>query len=82
FIFFDFIDNDDRKWWIFLSFRRIIRLSTPGEYGIHVLSLSLRRRRDHNGIDEKMNYGNLGFDNLHIGCNLLHDMHISACHRS
>nr|GEY22442.1 hypothetical protein [Tanacetum cinerariifolium] len=28
FIFFGFIVNDDRKWWIFLSFRRIIGLST------------------------------------------------------
>nr|GFA53343.1 putative reverse transcriptase domain-containing protein [Tanacetum cinerariifolium] len=35
-ILFRFIFNDDRKKWIFLSFQRIIKLFTPGEYGIHL----------------------------------------------
>ncbi|GJY79578.1 hypothetical protein Tco_0485379 [Tanacetum coccineum] len=38
--------------------------------------------QDHNRIGEKMNHKNFGFDNLQIGCNWLHDVHTSACHRS
>jgi hypothetical protein len=40
---FYFIVKDDRRWWIFLDFWKVIGLSTPGEYNIHVLNLSGRR---------------------------------------
>ncbi|GJW09685.1 hypothetical protein Tco_1575512 [Tanacetum coccineum] len=33
---------------------------------------------DHNGIGENTNHANLRFDNLHIGWNLLHDVHTST----
>nr|GEX08055.1 hypothetical protein [Tanacetum cinerariifolium] len=37
---------------------------------------------DHDGIGEKMNYENLGLDNLQIGCNLLHEVPTLAYHSS
>ncbi|GKD07915.1 hypothetical protein Tco_1187600 [Tanacetum coccineum] len=38
--------------------------------------------KDHDRIDESTNHENLGFDNLQIGCNWLHDVYTLACHRS
>ncbi|GJZ21760.1 hypothetical protein Tco_0558799 [Tanacetum coccineum] len=79
-----FIFFHDRRKRMFLNFWRIIRLSTPGEYGTHMLSLSLRKRRRVSpiGIGENTNPENFGFDILQIGWNLLHDVHTLACHRS
>nr|GEX32691.1 hypothetical protein [Tanacetum cinerariifolium] len=79
FIFSDFIVNDDRMWWIFFIFQRIIELSTPDEDEIHMLSVRLRRRkRDYDGIGENVNHEKFDFDILL----LLHDIHTLACHRS
>nr|GEY58344.1 putative ribonuclease H-like domain-containing protein [Tanacetum cinerariifolium] len=77
-----------------LRFRRIIGILTPGKYGIHVLSLSLRRRRrrvgpiaisqnhyNHDGIGKNTSLENFDFYYLQIGCNLLHDVHTSVCRR-
>ncbi|GKA48073.1 hypothetical protein Tco_0741031, partial [Tanacetum coccineum] len=56
---------------------------TPKEYGSHVAQFELEEEVVvYNEIGEKKNHENLGFDNLWIGWNLLHDVHTSACHRS
>nr|GEV29245.1 hypothetical protein [Tanacetum cinerariifolium] len=50
-------------------------------WNIIVLSIS-HNHYDYDGIGENANHENFGLDNLQIGCNLLHDVHTLACHRS
>nr|GEW13552.1 hypothetical protein [Tanacetum cinerariifolium] len=43
---------------------------------------TLKSHYDHDTFGENTNHEKFNFDDLQIGCNLLHDVHTSECHRS
>nr|GEX39909.1 reverse transcriptase domain-containing protein [Tanacetum cinerariifolium] len=68
-------ENEEKKQMVEGKTTRVERREEEGVKEVSVTD------EDHNRIGEKTYYEDLGFDNLQIGCNLLHDVHTSACHR-